>query len=186
MYYYLIILSDVFFLTISEVMGVYQGAVRPESLRSLCETRKQEQLAFVTAPPDRFETRGPLEAYSCFTPTESAQEKPHDGEWLNGTGACPGIVRGPVRVITDPRNAILQEGEILVAQQTDPGWVVLFPAASGLLVEQGSLLSHSAIVARELQLPCVVSIKNITSILKSGDIVEMNGSTGDIKILSHQ
>ena len=88
-----------------------------------------------------------------------------------------------MRVVTDPRNATLQEGEILVAQQTDPGWVVLFPAASGLLVERGSLLSHSAIVARELQLPCVVSIRNITSILQSGDLVEMNGSTGEVKII---
>jgi len=86
----------------------------------------------------------------------------------------------------DPREATLAEGEILVAQQTDPGWVVLFPAASGLLVERGSLLSHSAIVARELQLPCIVSIRDVTSLLKTGDIVEMNGATGEIHILSHE
>jgi pyruvate,water dikinase len=92
-------------------------------------------------------------------------------------------VRGKVRVVTDPRNATLDEGEILVAQQTDPGWVVLFPAASGLLVERGSLLSHSAIVARELQLPCIVSISHVTTLLKTGDLVEMNGSTGEIIIL---
>ena len=101
-----------------------------------------------------------------------------------GTGACPGVIRGKVRVVNDPRNATLEEGEILVAQQTDPGWVVLFPAASGLLVERGSLLSHSAIVARELQLPCIVSIPNITTLLTTGTLVEMNGSTGEVKIIS--
>ncbi len=174
--------DDIFFLTITEVMGAYEGTTELAPLKALCRERKEEQARYKTAPPDRFETRGPLAHYTHFTPT--TQEEPYDGEQLLGTGACPGIIRGPVRVVTDPRNATLREGEILVAQQTDPGWVVLFPAASGLLVERGSLLSHSAIVARELQLPCIVSIRNITTILKTGDIVEMNGSTGDVKILS--
>ena len=90
---------------------------------------------------------------------------------------------GTVRVVLEPRGARLEPGEILVALQTDPGWVVLFPAASGLLVERGSLLSHSAIVSRELRLPCVVSLPQITTILKTGDRVEMNGSTGEVRIL---
>jgi phosphohistidine swiveling domain-containing protein len=174
--------EDIFFLTITEVMGAYDGATELATLRPLCRERKEKQATCTTPPPDRFETRGPIAHYTHFTPT--TQEEPYDGEQLLGTGACPGIIRGPVRVVTDPRNATLQEGEILVAQQTDPGWVVLFPAASGLLVERGSLLSHSAIVARELQLPCIVSIRNITTILKTGDTVEMNGSTGEIKILN--
>lgn len=173
--------EDVFFLTITEAMGVYEGTVDPDTCRSLTENRKTEQETFTTPPPDRFETRGPLELYSHFTPT--TQEEAYDGEQLHGTGACPGIVRGTVRVVTDPRQATLKEGEILVAQQTDPGWVVLFPAASGLLVERGSLLSHSAIVARELQLPCIVSIRNVTTLLKTGDVVEMDGSRGSINII---
>lgn len=173
--------GDVFFLTITEVMGAYEGTTSPQTLRDQCRQRKRQQDAIRAVPPDRFETRGSLDRYSSFTP--SSKEAAHEGAQLHGTGACPGIVRGTVRVVTDPRHATLAEGEILVAQQTDPGWVVLFPAASGLLVERGSLLSHSAIVARELQLPCVVSIRNITSILSSGDFVEMNGSTGEVNII---
>ncbi|NWK54161.1 phosphoenolpyruvate synthase [Verrucomicrobiaceae bacterium N1E253] len=176
---------DVFFLTISEVMGVYENTTSVEALRPTIESRKLEQASFTCPPPDRFETRGPLEHYSSFSPTRSATgTSPMDENTIQGTGACPGVVRGVVRVVTDPQNVTLQEGEILVAQQTDPGWVVLFPAASGLLVERGSLLSHSAIVARELQLPCVVSIRSITTILKSGDLIEMNGSTGEVKLLN--
>ena len=177
--------KDVFFLTISEVLGVYEKTTDPESIRPQCDERKQTQATFVTPPPDRFETRGSLENYTTFTPTASAQSKEttSDPNSLSGTGACPGIVRGVVRVVTNPREATLQEGEILVAQQTDPGWVVLFPAASGLLIERGSLLSHSAIVARELQIPCIVSITQVTSLLKTGDIVEMNGSTGSITLI---
>ncbi|MBT8044140.1 MAG: phosphoenolpyruvate synthase, partial [Verrucomicrobiae bacterium] len=173
--------EDVFFLTIGEVMAAYGKKTEQSPLQSLCSKRKDEQSSFTAPPPDRFETRGPVELYPFFTPTSS--EDHEGGEQLRGTGACPGIIRGPVRVVTDPRHATLQEGEILVAQQTDPGWVVLFPAASGLLVERGSLLSHSAIVARELRLPCIVSIRNVTSLLETGDMVEMNGSTGEVKIL---
>jgi pyruvate,water dikinase len=81
-------------------------------------------------------------------------------------------------VVTDPRNTRLQEGDILVAERTDPGWVMLFPAAAGLLVERGSLLSHSAIVAREMGIPAVVSVPDLTRWLKDGDWVELDGTTG--------
>ena len=95
----------------------------------------------------------------------------------------PGRVTGRVRVVLDPRGARLEHGEILVARQTDPGWVVLFPAAAGLLVERGSLLSHSAIVSRELRLPCIVSLPGITRLLKTGDLVEMDGAAGTVRII---
>jgi pyruvate,water dikinase len=96
------------------------------------------------------------------------------------------VVRGVVRVITDPRGAVIRQGEILVAERTDPGWIMLFPACSGVLVERGSLLSHSAIVAREMGIPAVVSISGITSWLKTGDLVEMDGASGIVRKLVHQ
>ena len=111
-------------------------------------------------------------------PTNGAQP---DGDARRGTGCYPGTVRGIARVVRDPREATLEAGEILVAERTDPGWVMLFPAASGLLVERGSLLSHSAIVARELGLPAVVAIDGLTSWLESGDEVELDGRTGDVR-----
>ena len=83
-----------------------------------------------------------------------------------------------------PRGARLEPGEVLVARQTDPGWVVLFPCASGLIVERGSLLSHSAIVSRELGLPCVVSVPCVTEWLRDGDEVEMDGGTGRVTRVS--
>jgi pyruvate,water dikinase len=60
---------------------------------------------------------------------------------------------------------------------------LLFPAAAGLLVERGSLLSHSAIVSRELRLPCIVSLPGITTTLKTGDLVEMDGALGTVRVL---
>ncbi|NIP96767.1 MAG: phosphoenolpyruvate synthase, partial [Akkermansiaceae bacterium] len=128
---------------------------------------------------------GPLHRHATFNATHD-EEVDHGGESRQGVGACPGVVRGRVRVVTEPRGARLEAGEILVAQQTDPGWVVLFPAATGLLVERGSLLSHSAIVSREMNLPCVVSLRGLTAWLRTGDQVELNGSTGTVRKLNHE
>jgi pyruvate,water dikinase len=88
-----------------------------------------------------------------------------------------------VRVVTDPRQARLLPGEILVAERTDPGWIVLFTAAAGLVVERGSLLSHAAIVAREMGLPAVVSVEGATRWLHDGDRVELDGRTGVVRRL---
>jgi len=170
--------KDIFFLTIEEATS---GSSK--NYQELVKERisQQDDYKNQLPPPDRFHTEAEISAYTQFQSVLPYTAP--SGDSLSGMGACPGIVRGKVRVVLDPREATLQEGEILVAQQTDPGWVVLFPAAAGLLVERGSLLSHSAIVARELSLPCVVSVPNITKVLKSGDIVELNGSTGTITML---
>jgi pyruvate,water dikinase len=100
---------------------------------------------------------------------------------LKGTGCCPGVVRAPVRVVRDPREAVGLAGHILVAERTDPGWTLLFPAVAGLLVQRGSLLSHSAIVAREMALPCVVGIPGLLQTLADGEVVEMDGTTGVVR-----
>ena len=70
--------------------------------------------------------------------------------------------------MTDPKGAEVRAGEILVAERTDPGWILLFPAAAGVVVERGSVLSHSAIVARELGIPAVVSVAGLTTWLQHG------------------
>ena len=102
------------------------------------------------------------------------------GDELVGTGCCAGIVRARVRVVRDPASAVDLPGCILVAERTDPGWTLLFPLAEGLLVQRGSLLSHSAIVAREMGLPCVVGIPGLLDTLADGEWVEMDGASGRV------
>jgi len=102
---------------------------------------------------------------------------------LKGIGCCPGKVRAKVRVIRDPGEVSSLDGDILVTSSTDPGWVTLFPSASGIIVERGSLLSHSAIVSREMGKPCIVSVTGLLKTLKTGDWVEMDGGTGVIKLV---
>ncbi|MEW8034188.1 MAG: PEP/pyruvate-binding domain-containing protein [Candidatus Thiodiazotropha endolucinida] len=172
---------DIFYLEVDEVMGFVEGTTVTTDLKRLVELRREEFARYESlAPPtDRFETLGMVHQGNGFTVPEQAEELT-DGD-IKGIGCCPGVVRGPVRVISDPRNAVLNAGEILVAERTDPGWIMLFPAASGILVERGSLLSHSAIVAREMGIPAVVSVPGITRILSDGEWVEFDGSSGLIR-----
>ncbi len=173
---------DVFYLEIGEILAAWEGTGTTAGLGALAGQRHAEFATYeaTEAPPDRFQTRGPICRYERF---ENTRPPDTTESSLTGNGACPGRVTGRVRVVLDPRGARLEPGEILVARQTDPGWVVLFPAAAGLLVERGSLLSHSAIVSRELRLPCIVSLPGITTTLKTGDLVEMDGAAGTIRIL---
>jgi pyruvate,water dikinase len=179
--------NDIFFLELGELLGYCDGTTTSVDLKALTAIRRAEFARYreMEPPPDRFETRGPVcDARTLHVRTKTGAATSADGEW-QGTGCCPGIVRGPVRVIVDPRNAILKAGEILVAERTDPGWIMLFASAAGLLVERGSLLSHSAIVSREMGIPSIVSIPRITRELVDGEWVEMNGSTGTIKRIQH-
>ena len=71
----------------------------------------------------------------------------------------------------------------MVTKTTDPGWVFLIDKAAGIIAEKGSLLSHTAIITRELHKPSIVNVKDCTKILKTGDIIEMDAINGIIKIL---
>jgi len=173
--------KDIFYLEVDEIMGIVEGTTSTTNLKALIAIRREEFQTYesLPAPADRFETYGMVHQGNAFQDDAVTTDTHHEA--FSGIACCPGVVRGPVRVITDPRQATLKAGEILVAERTDPGWIMLFPAASALLVERGSLLSHSAIVAREMGIPAIVSISGITRHLKDGDWVEMDGSRGSIK-----
>jgi pyruvate,water dikinase len=94
-----------------------------------------------------------------------------------------GNVTGEVLVITDPKNAPDTTGKILVTKTTDPGWVFLLVDAIGIISEKGSLLSHTAIISRELGIPAIVGVANITNALKTGDHITIDGSSGKIEVL---
>jgi pyruvate,water dikinase len=170
---------DVFHLTVEETFAAVAGTGVTVDLRPLVAIRRAEfeRWEREPAPPDRFETLGPPVAPPPIAATSATAG---DGD-LQGLGCCPGIVRSPVRVVRDPSRAGDLQGHILVAERTDPGWTLLFPTASGLLVQRGSLLSHSAIVAREVGLPCVVAIPGLMDALTDGEWVEMNGASGSIR-----
>jgi len=174
---------DVFYLEVDEVLGVVEGTASTTALQALVEARRDEFKRYreEPAPPDRFRTRGAVHAHDLIEPDEDDKDPEDDSNQMSGLGCCPGTVEGPVRVVDDPRTASLEGDEILVAKRTDPGWITLFATCRGLLVEQGNLLSHAAIVAREMGLPAVVSLPGMTDRLQDGDVVRLDGSTGTVE-----
>lgn len=171
---------DVLYLRVDEIFSHLDGTGVTADLRSLTKLRRAEFAAYerAPAPPDRFETRGPAADYVATLGPAVAPS----GE-LRGTGCSPGVVRAPVRIVRDPHHAGELAGHILVAERTDPGWTLIFPAVEGVLVQRGSLLSHSAIVARELALPCIVGIPGLMDTLRDGEMVEMDGTAGTLRRL---
>jgi pyruvate,water dikinase len=166
--------ADVFYLEMSEVLGAVDGTTPCGDLRALAAARRAATDA-ARARPDPADR---VKAYGAVTFASLSGELEDLPGALKGTPCSPGVVRAKARVVTDPSDDLALAGEILVAQRTDPGWVPLFPAASGLLVERGSPLSHSAIVARELGLPTIVNIPGLTRAVTDGDEVEMDGGRG--------
>lgn len=181
---------DIFWLTKEEIFDFVAGTSASTDLRGLAELRRAEFARYHedgpgSRPADRFATYGVVYMGNTFR-DEGAPPVPAEGADLTGTPCCPGIVRRRVRLVTDPGSAPPLDGDIMVAERTDPGWAPLFPMAGGLLVERGSLLSHSAIVARELGIPAIVGIAGLMERLQDGELVEMDGARGTIRRISQE
>jgi len=174
---------DIFYLEVAEILGFVEGTATCTDLRGLAGVRKAEFAAFeqMARPAERFTTLGMVHQGNQFQAAPRPSLPQTTGDELRGIGSCPGHVRGRARLVTNPTAAHLEPGDILVAERTDPSWIMIMPAAAGLLVERGSLLSHAAIVSRELGLPSVVSLTGITHWLTDGDLVEFDGSTGVVR-----
>jgi pyruvate,water dikinase len=104
-------------------------------------------------------------------------------EVLKGVPVSKGIAEGEALVITEPVLNADVKGKILISKMTDPGWVFLMSQAIALVTEKGSLLSHTAIVGRELGIPVVVAVQDVTQRIKTGERIRVNGSTGIIERL---
>ncbi|MCS5420504.1 MULTISPECIES: PEP/pyruvate-binding domain-containing protein [Psychrilyobacter] len=102
---------------------------------------------------------------------------------LAGDPISPGVIRGRAKVLNSPYEKSLEKGEILVARATEPAWTPIFVNASGVVMEIGGPLQHGAIIAREYGIPCVSGIHKATEIIKDGDLLEVDGSSGIVKIV---
>lgn len=177
--------DDIFYLTMQETLEYIVGTARSQKLRELAALRRAEfdEYKKMDELPDRIETTG-ITYCNDLTRGMLAAIEDDDPDIIRGIGGCSGKITGKVKVILNPGDDMSLNGEILVAARTDPGWVPLFATASALLIERGSMLSHSVIVARELGLPAVVGATGVTKKVKTGDVVELDGTTGIVKIIS--
>ena len=108
---------------------------------------------------------------------------------FKGVAANPGIAVGRAFVVFYGYDSFhkvselikdMQKGDVLVAETTSPEIMVACKKAGAIVTNQGGLLSHAAIISRELKIPCIVGTENATSILKTGDLVEVNANTGTV------
>ena len=164
--------DDIFYLTTEELLGVGERDRMQETVRTRrLERRRLEQLVI----PGSWRGR----------PTVTAAQEPdrHGPVLLQGVGASPGIVEGPVRVVLEADFANFEPGEILVAPVTDPAWAPIMFLSSALVVDIGGLLSHAAVVARELGIPCVMGVGTATTRLRSGDRCRVDGTDGTVEVI---
>lgn len=176
--------SDIFYLNYDEIWAFIEGRSTLTNLKDLASLRKVEFDEYQKMPPpdDRFETTGIVYHKNQFKQETKATLIDEEKDIIKGIGCCKGEIVGEVKIVLSPTQDIQLKGEILVASQTDPGWVLLFPSISGLIIERGSMLSHTAIVAREMGIPTIVGAYDATRRLKNGDKVTLNGSSGIVRI----
>jgi pyruvate,water dikinase len=177
--------EDVFFLTVQELESLLAGScMYPEQTRELISMHQAAHVEVTRAkPPDTFS----LPAGSYWKPNDhpaTQQTIPNSpATTLRGMGVCGGTATAAAAVLNDVTEiARLQQGNILVTRQTDPGWGPVFPLIQGLIIERGGMLSHGAILAREYGLPTVVGIDDATQRIHAGRTVTVDGDRGLVEL----
>jgi len=165
-------IDDIFYLFEEEIIKHEDQDFKP-----IVAKRKSEYL--------KYKTLNPLPYFSL-----SLNEKPplktesyNKNSLIKGRPCSSGIVEGNIRVFKEYYLPEKIDFDILVSKNTDPGWVTLIALSKGLIIEHGGILSHAAIVSRELGIPTIIGVENATEILKDLQTVKLNGSTGQIQIL---
>lgn len=165
--------NDIFYMTLDEALDTsLTSAIR----NSISERKKQYAEYRKLSLPGRIV----LDGKTDITESVTAQT---DDVPLAGIPVSSGIVEGELLVIENPETTLETTGKILVTKTTDPGWVFLLVQSKGIIAEKGSLLSHTAILSRELSIPAVVGVQNATKRLRSGQHVRLDGNTGNIEVL---
>ncbi|MBI4428380.1 MAG: hypothetical protein HY562_04610 [Ignavibacteriales bacterium] len=169
---------DIYYLTLEEILGIVEGTATTQNLQGLVEIRKKEYEAFARRQlKERIETWD-IPYLGSFQKHESFDA---NGKMLKGIGCSSGLARGKAAIVLDPKKYKESGDRILVARSTDPGWVFLMISSKGIIVEKGSVLSHTAIIGRELGIPTIVGATDATKRIQDGAEITMDGSTGVIQ-----
>ena len=171
--------KDILNFEISELLAKLQKKEKNKNLHSKIAKRKN---AFMYVALDNKyavidDSKMILKVKEFLTQKEQKEKE------MSGQIASSGhdFVSGKIRIVRDPKKGKLNKGEILVAVQTTPAFFHLMKNAKAIITEEGGITSHAAIISREMNIPCIVGVKKITRLLKTGDYVEMNMATGKIQ-----
>jgi pyruvate,water dikinase len=165
--------EDIFYLTVQEL-----GETLPANVRQIVTARRAKRAEYQAL-------RLPISWQGM--PVAVPDSEPVAGQddlKISGLGVSPGVVEGIARVVDDPAFTEVETGEVLVARTTDPSWSSIMFVSAALVVDIGGALSHAAVVARELGIPCVVNTGTGTRVLRTGDRVRVDGRAGTVEVLS--
>ena len=166
--------NDIFDLTVEEIFKAInnqQRDINSARQKNILESNVRIGVKYF---PRFFDSR-----WRIFTPK---LKQPSKNQYL-GTPISPWVVRWKVRILHAVDEKVLEPGEILLTRATDPGWTPLFVNAWGIILEVWGSLQHGALVAREYWKPCIVWMDGLMQKLEDGQEIEMDGSTGMIKVL---
>ena len=166
--------GDVFFLEWTELMAALRGAAEPHAGVAVLSRRRR-----------RFERESRREApreVELHTGSAAAPaERTETGQVLRGLGVSSGTGRGRVSLLRPGESKPFEPGDVLVAPVLDAALGPLFASAAGVVAEMGGALSHGAVVARELGVPCVVDVRGAMSSLREGEVVLVDGGVGEVR-----
>jgi len=165
--------GDVFFLTAREVLGedrIEDGTIE--------RRRAEHQRHLATDLPDAW--NGEPEPIPLPTP---ATQRAAPGTVVRGLGVSAGTATGRVRVVHEIGDLDFDVDDVLVCRTTDPSWASLMAISTAMVIDVGGAISHGAIVARELGIPCVIGTGDGTRVLRDGDSVHVDGGAGTVLVL---
>lgn len=168
--------EDIWFLKIKDIFDFMKNKIEARDLRDIVEKNRKYYISFRKfSNPDELgmKNKSVIKDRSC------------DSKRIQGVGSSSGEVRAVARVVMSIKDIDkIKKGEILVTKFTDTGWTSRFSSLGGLITEHGGILCHASIVSREYKMPCIVSAKNVTKLIKDGSTIHMNGETGEIEWIS--
>ncbi len=175
--------DDIWFIDIEEA-ELSIKAKTPANLQSLANERRDLRAVNIRRTPPKYLGTAPPD-HDALKTLPGGGDQIQDGPiTLKGTAASKGEATGIARVILTPDEfGKLNSGDILICRSTAPMWTPLFRVAAALVSEAGGVLSHPAVVAREVGLPAVVGIVGVTSIIKDGQTVTVSGTDGLVHIV---
>ena len=175
--------DDVFYLTKEELFELTR---KPRDVSDLITERREKLEADKELPTfSRYVFAG--QAFEKYLKPQNRTSSHNTGNpALQGIGCSPGFVKAQVLVVEDVQEIESAQDRIIVTKMTDPGWVYLLTQSKGVIAEQGSLLSHTAIISRELGIPSIVNVRGACSHLQNGDWIEMDGLAGKIRLIKEE
>jgi pyruvate,water dikinase len=176
---------DIFYVPLQELSAFIYGMSLYPDLKELARiNRKQVESYHSTVPTDRLLFSGAVGSNVVQQKTSRNETTGGSDRILRGVSCSPGDITAEAIVVHDPAEAPDVAGKIIVAQMTDPGWIFLMIVAAGLIVEKGSVLSHTAIIGREFGIPTIVGVKDATRRIKSGTEIKMRAGVGEVELCS--